>query len=340
MDYLVTDKGIANYGCFDGPMHFNPEDFRLRDFFGRETTGLRKRMALGAFNYVGIVGEDFLVGIAAVQLGYVATVFGYLFDFKTGDLFECSAKGLSSRLSFPLNPDESAIVFQGSSCQIHLEKSHARGRLTVEASFGNRLHIQGVFPYGFSHKPLRVVNPSCGDPHRFTFTEKCSPLRPESLSVLFDGAALEIDLARTTALYDWSCGYFNRHTNWLWSAMSGVLPDGTAVGANFAALVNESYFPENAFWIDAERFRVACVIFQYDPEDPYAEDWRIFTEDRRVDLRFKPLGERSEKTHLPFLKVNFRQFFGEYSGSLTGEGGQTVQLVRLKGLAEIHLSVW
>ncbi len=340
MHTLITERGLANYGCFDGPIHFNPEAFRLRNFFGRELKGLRKRLALGAFNYVGIVGEDSLVGLCAVRLGYAANVFGYLFDFRTGELFEKSAKALPSRLAFPLDPDESTIEFQGSGCWIHIDKSHARESLEVEASFGKRLRVEGTFPCGFSHRPLRVVNPSCGDPNRFTFTEKCSPLRPESLSVVFDGAPRELDLARTTALYDWSCGYFNRHTNWLWAALSGVLPDGTPVGANFAALVNESYYPENAFWIGPERTRIHCVIFQYDPENPYAEDWRIFTEDGRVDLRFKPLGERAEKTHLPFLRVNFRQFFGEYSGSLTGEDGRSIHLDRMKGLSEIHLSVW
>ena len=141
-------------------------------------------------------------------------------------------------------------------------------------------------------------------------------------------------------MYDWSGGYFNRHTNWLWAALAGVLPDGMAVGANFAALVNESFYPENAFWVDGKRIRLSRVLFDYDPGDPRAEDWRIHTEDGEVELRFRPLGERGERTRVPFLKVNFRQFVGEYSGWLRDSDGGSVRLDRVPGLAEIHLSVW
>ena len=131
-----------------------------------------------------------------------------------------------------------------------------------------------------------------------------------------DGVERAGDPSQSVALYDWSAGYFNRNTNWLWSALAGFLEDGTPVGANFAALVNESFYPENAFWIGGERTRLPRVIFQYDPEDPAKGDWRIYTEDGTVDLRFHPLGERSEKTWMPFVKVNFRQFMGDYTGKL------------------------
>lgn len=332
---LVDDKGQVQYGCFDGPLEFNVQDFALRGFFGGEVSALHKRLALGGFSFIGIMTGDLLVGLAAVRLGYAAHIFGYAFDFRTGQLFERAAKALPSRLQFPMNPDESSIRFEGSGCSLRMDKAHAQQGLELEATLGERLRVKGRFHYGFGSQPLRVVNPSCGDPRRFTFTEKCAPLRAESLSVVFDGVERVQELGRAGALYDWSAGYFNRNTNWLWSAFAGFLPDGTPVGANFAALVNESFYPENAFWIGGERTRLPRVIFQYDREDPSKEDWRVFTEDGLMDLRFHPLGERFERTWLPFVKVNFRQFMGEYSGKL---GDAEVSGVR--GLAEVHFSVW
>ena len=275
------------------------------------------------------------MGLAAVRLGYAAHVFGFVYDFETSQYFEAKTRALPARLTFPMDTEESLIRFEGGGCSLRIEKSHAGGSLDVEGNFGTRLRVKGRFSYGFAAQPLRVVNPSCGDPRRFTFTEKCAPLPAQSLSVLVDGVERAGEVNRTMALYDWSAGYFNRHTNWLWSALAGVLEDGTPVGANFAALVNESFYPENAYWIGGERTRLSRVIFQYDPEHPEAGDWRIFTEDGQVELRFHPMGERSERTWLPFVKVNFRQFLGEYSGRL---GGAELQGVR--GLAELHLSVW
>jgi hypothetical protein len=337
---VVDERGQARHGCFDGPIQLDAQAFRLRDFFGREVHGLRKRMALGAFNFVGFATREFMVGLAAVRLGYASQVFGYLYDFKTKQLFEKSTKALPGSMVFPLEPDAHVIQFSGSDCQLRIDKSHAEGHLDLEATFGNRLQIQAHIPYGFDQKPLRVVNPSCGDPFRFTFTEKCSPLQPERLSIRFDGIERALNPAKVLAIYDWSAGYFNRHTNWLWSAFAGHLEDGRTVGVNFAALVNESFYPENAYWIGGERTRVHRIIFDYDLADPYARDWRIFTEDGQVDLQFHPKAERSEKSHLPFLKVNFRQFMGTFSGSLREENGHRIALHALPGLTELHLSVW
>jgi hypothetical protein len=338
MHTLIGENGKVGYGCLDGPVRFNHEDFVLRTFFGRRAGALRRRMALGGFSYLGILGEGFVAGLAAVRLGYLANVFGFLFDVRTGELWEHSAKALPGSLRFPLDPDESAIHFESRGCRLDLVKSHAREVLEVDARFGGRLAVKGRFPYGFALRPLRVVNPSCGDPNRFTFTEKCAPLVPESLSVAFDGE--ERVAGPVAAVYDWSAGFFNRNSNWLWSALAGFLPDGTPVGANFAALVNETFYPENAFWVGGKRIRLAQVVFDYDPEDPRREDWRIFTEDGQVELRFRPLGERGERTRAPFLKVNFRQFVGEYTGWLRDPGGRSVRLDRMRGVAEIHLSVW
>jgi hypothetical protein len=340
MHRLVGENGRVNYGCVDGPLLFNHQDFILRDFFGRRAGALRRRLALGGFTYLGILGDGFVAGLAAVRLGYLANVFGFFFDCATGEVWERSVKDFPSRLAFPLDPDASDIHYEGRGCRLTLAKSHARELLEVDALFGGRLAVKGRFPYGFKQRPLRVVNPSCGDPNRFTFTEKCAPLRPEELSVSFDGVERVASPASAVALYDWSAGFFNRNTNWLWAALGGILPDGTAVGANFAALVNESFYPENAFWVGGKRVRLAQVIFEYDPEDPRGEDWRIHTEDGQVELRFRPLGERGERTGLPFLKVNFRQFMGEYTGWLRDAGGRSVRLERMRGVAELHLSVW
>ncbi|NTV74033.1 MAG: hypothetical protein HGA66_07480, partial [Holophaga sp.] len=103
MHTLIGENGKVGYGCLDGPVHFNHEAFPLRTFFGRRAGGLRRRMALGAFSYLGILGDGCLAGLAAVRLGYVANVFGFFFDFRTGDFWEHSVKDLPGSLDFPLD---------------------------------------------------------------------------------------------------------------------------------------------------------------------------------------------------------------------------------------------
>lgn len=340
MHRLVGEDGRVQYGCLDGSVEFNAGDFILRDLFGHEIGAVGRHLSLGGFTFLGITGERFMVGLAAVRRGYAASVFGFHFDFETRALWERSLKAMPWRLDFPLDPDESSIRYRGRDCRLDLVKSHAREVLEVEARFGSRLQVRGSFPFGLGRSPLRVVNPGCADPNRFMFTEKFAPLVPSALSMVIDGTERVMDPSACSAVYDWSGGYFSRRTGWLWAAMAGTLSDGRPAGANFAALVNDAFYPENAFWVDGRRTRVPRVIFEYDPEAPAREDWRVRSEDGQVDLRFRPLGERNERTALPFLKVHLRQFMGEYSGWLRDDRGRSMRLDRMRGLAEIQAAVW
>jgi hypothetical protein len=339
MHRLIDEDGRVRYGCIDGPVRFNHQDFILRGFFGRPCGALRRRLALGAFTYVGILGEGWLLGMAAVRLGYASNVFAACFDLRSGRVREWTFKGLPGAVDFPLDPDEGEVRFRRRGAFLRIAKSHARETLEVEARFKG-LEAGAVVPYGLGRCPLRVVNPSCGDPDRFTFTEKCAALAPAELSVRMEGRELFPRPREASVLYDWSGGFFNRNTNWLWAALAGTSAEGLRVGANFAALANESFYPENAFWIGGSRTRVPRVVFEYDPADPGREDWRVHTEDGRVDLRFRALGERGERSRLPFVKVNFRQFAGEYTGWIRDGEGRSARVERVPGVAEVHKSVW
>lgn len=330
---LVDDRGRACFGSYDDPLDFNLSAFRLRGFFGRPAGPLRRRLALGGFSFLGVTCGPVQAGVAAVRLGYASQVFAYVFDAASGRWAERAVKAPPGAMAFPLDSEASDIRFQWGRHRLHLDKDHARGTLRLEAELGG-LSLEGTFRCGYGFSPLRVVNPSCGDPLRVTFTEKCAPLPAEAFSVAIAGDPWAVD-GEAWAIHDWSAGYFARHTNWLWAAFGGRLADGTPVGANFAALVNESFYPENAYWIGGQRTRVPRVIFDWDPEHLVDAPWRIHTEDGDLDLRFTPDAHRGERTWLPGLRVNFRQCLGTYAGRMGG-----VLVTGLRGFAEHHLSVW
>jgi Protein of unknown function (DUF2804) len=339
MNKLVTKDNRVNFGCFDEPINFNNNDFKLTTLLGGKKSPFGRKFAAGGFNFIGISSDDFIAGIGAVQLGYLANVFGFLYEFKNGMKHDFSRMILPSSLKFPLNPDESVITYSSRGVVYSVKKSHKKNSLLIDCTFKKLLSIKAECAYGFKNKPLRVLNPSCGDPTRFTFTEKCPLIKPTSLSIDVNGRPYDASLKRTTVFYDWSAGFFNRYTHWFWSAFSGE-SKGVRVGANFAAMVNETFYPENAYWINGKRIRTAQVIFDFDMNDPYRRAWRIFTEDGRVNLTFIPYGERSKKVNVHFVKLFFRQFMGEYSGTLKDSSGKKIRIDGLKGISEIHLSKW
>lgn len=338
---LIGKNNRVNYGCIDEPIEFNYRDFVLRGFFDGEIKGLRKKFAFHAFNYIGIITDGFLVGIAAIDLGYAKNVFAYLYHYKNGKLFEFSSMMPGwGPLHFPVNPDEHVIRFEKDGNSLFITKSHREKILSIDAILGRRLSVRGTFPYSLkSHKPLRVLNPS--DPTRWTFTEKCSPIIPYSLDIQLDGSPLPFDIRHTAMLYDWSAGYMRRDVSWYWAAFAGITAGKrkAKIGLNLAALVNESFFSENAFWIDKERTRVSRCIYDFNPSDPY-EPWHIFDEDGKVDLTFAPLGERSEKVNALAVKSSFRQFVGTFAGTLRPDKGTALSFEGIHGFTELHRSKW
>lgn len=339
MRKIVGEGNRVNYGVFDEEVEWNAADFELRDFFDRPVAGLRRRMAYHKFNFMGLNCGGLAVGFALVDLGFAYDVFAYAYRRGGGLLFSFDAKLplWDRRVAFPDDPDRHLIRAEGKGFSLMIRKE--AGRLDVDAAFGRRLELSASFPYSLAgNAPLRVLNPSV--PTRWTFTEKCSPLVPDRFSLRLDGKAEDAAPGTVAAVYDWTGGFLRRETNWYWASAAGFLPDGTPVGLNLAALVNESFYPEDAFWIGGKRTRVSRAIFDFDPDSPYGE-WRVFDEAGSIDLRFRPEGERSDRLSLmPLSKYVFRQFIGDFSGKLRPEGGGEIAFGSLPGFCETHRAVW
>jgi len=343
MYQIIGENNRVNYGVIDEPVDFNYKDYRLKDFFGKEIKNrIRKKFSLHMFNFIGITSDNFMLGLACVDLGYAFNIFGYLYEFDKGMVFEFDSKGIniSGNFSFPPNPDEYEIYARKGKTFVEIKKSHKMGSLEISADIKSRLKINGNFSYALkTHSPLRVLNPS--DPYRWTFTEKCAPLIPDKLDIEFDGKMIELDLNRVSLLYDWSGGYLRRETNWYWLAFSSVLDnrDSTRVGGNFAALVNESFYSENAFWVDHRRTRVSRCIFDFNPSD-LSKKWYMKDELGTFEIEFTPCGERSDRFNGILVKTDFRQFIGKINGWLKEDGKHPVQLNGINGLTEFHRVVW
>lgn len=336
---LIRRDGRVNYGCIDELIDFNHQDFPLRNIMGGRKALFGRKLSSSVFNFIGVSAPGMFAGVGIVHLGYLANVFAFYYEKEKGMILDFSRIVLSSSVEFPLNPDSYSACYNKRGVNLSIKKSHKKNLLQIDCDIKDKFSLHVRAPYGLKKKPLRVLNPSCGDPTRFTFTEKCPLIKPDSLSITVKGEDKHIPLKQADIVYDWSGGYLNRFTHWFWSAFSGE-SGGVKIGANFAAMVNETFYPENAFWINGKRIRVPQVIFDFDMNNPGQGDWKIFTEDGRVNLTFRPMGERKNKVNLFLIQLLFRQFAGEYSGTLTDDSGKKIKVKNITGIAEVHLSKW
>jgi hypothetical protein len=164
----------------------------------------------------------------------------------------------------------------------------------------------------------------CPDDGAYVWTRKRCDI-PISCDVRVAGKRWQLE---ARGVEDESAGYHPRHTIWSWSAGVGRTADGRSVGWNLVEGINDPpQGSERAIWLDGE------------PSEPGPSrfsglDAIAFDDGSR--LEFSAEQERRASQRLPFVRYEYRQPFGTFSGSLPGG----VVLEHGLGVMEHHDAVW
>jgi hypothetical protein len=171
----------------------------------------------------------------------------------------------------------------------------------------------------------------------WVYTQKNTALKVDGC-LRWQDKAYQLASLNTLASVDWSAGYMRRETNWCWASLSSYLEDGRRLGFNFASGVNETGFSENAIWLDDVCYKVDLVDFQF---DRYSESqtWQLTSNDGSIELTFDRQGKRAQKLNLILIASNFRQFFGQFNGTLK-INEEVIILDNKWGLVEDHYAKW
>jgi hypothetical protein len=129
-----------------------------------------------------------------------------------------------------------------------------------------------------------------------------------------------------------------RQTFWNWASGGGTDINGRKIGFNFSQGVNETGFTENAFWIDGKMAKVDTVDFKYDDLNMLSE-WKIASSDGKVNISFKPEGERAKNLNIGIIKSYYHQPFGTFTGEFN-DGKEKYILKEVYGFTEEHEAVW
>ncbi|MDO3722995.1 DUF2804 domain-containing protein [Marinobacter sp. chi1] len=333
VEKLIDECGKITPGLLKGAVEeINFQDYDLRTVMDRPRSRWARRWRFNQFQFVSVMGADWVFGIAIVDLKLVANGFFYLYDFSTGTLHEQSFLApLARGVEIDPLPERGAAIFANAKVNMSIMPDVDGRHIQVKAP-GN---IQVDLTLRQDSDPLRLVSPA--GYNGWVFTRKSAGLAVDG-EVRWGQEVWRTDEA-TRGSVDWSCGFMRRETAWNWACMAGQLPDGRSIGLNLAAGVNETGVTENALWLDGRcvKLGIACFDFdRYHPEQP----WRVTTDDGRVDLTFQPGGVRKEKLNAVVLASNFRQFIGTFEGQMTGDDGECIAIRGMRGLMEDHYARW
>lgn len=310
-------QGQPRFGRFaDSVQRIDPALDDQRDAFGHARGLLARHLGYKQFQYFGGMSRDLIFGCALIDLGYLNSVFLYVFDRHSGEKLTHSVR-LPGHLGMTLSqsPVEGESRLQSGDLNIVQRYQGTPRSKSLRVRWGDTLSIDADMPEtGF--EPMSLCTRA--GYHGWVYANKTAGL--PLTGTLRWGSRL-VDLAACGAMghHDFSCGYMRRETWWNWACLSGLSQPANApavtIGLNLSCGVNETTHSENCLWLDGRLVPVTGTAFHFEQRNPLAP-WHIVSLDGQVDLRFTALGRHQEKMRLPLVASHFQQIFGVFDGHL------------------------
>ena len=77
-----------------------------------------------------------------------------------------------------------------------------------------------------------------------------------------------------------------------------------------------------------------------DGKEDYLAPWTFTSNDRRFEMRFEPIMDRSARTDLRIICSDQHQVFGRFSGTVVLDDGRALRIDQLTGFAEKVRNKW
>ena len=335
MDKLVDNSGRPNYGWIKEAVgEVNYLDFPLANTMDKPlSTGVKQRK-FNQFHFIGVLADNFMAGLAIVDLKLISNCFFYVWTREFGLVIEksvISPLGLGTRLSN--SPDQAESVFSLLGTKATIRQQSETTSVTLNAK-NIRADFSLTQSKGF--EPLRVC--SQAGYNGWVFTQKTAGLAAKGVFEV-NGRKYDLEELNAQGSVDWSCGYMRRETAWNWACFSGKDNQDRVIGLNLASGVNETGTTENGLWVDGKLYKLGGVRFEFN-RSQVGQPWKVTSECGRVQLNFQPQGQRSEKLNVGVLASNFKQMFGFYSGTILDDDANPVTFDHVPGYAEDHYAKW
>jgi hypothetical protein len=340
---LVNADGNVITGIFAGSVpHVNGRDFNYRTPMGARQNALARHFHYKQFQYFGVLSGEVLAGCALAHTGYIGLAFVYVYDTRSRRMVsETFRLPLARGLTMSESPvcGETLLATRGADIRMSyarrpdgtLEKA-----LSVRTAKGLNISAQLLEAAPFDVLSLCTRTGYSG----WTYTNKVAGL-PVSGHVESPMGRVDLSAARACGNHDFSTGYMRRETFWNWACLSGHAGEQT-VGLNLSCGVNETSHSENCVWVGGQRAATGVAQFAFDREQP-EKPWRVTAGDAStaaaVDLIVTPAGLHAERMNLGLFATNFKQFFGQYRGTLR-IGSNTILIDNLWGFVEDQYAKW
>lgn len=305
------------------------------------------------WDYYLINDDDYALCFTIGDLSYIAMISASLLDFNAKTFITESTLGIlpMGKMKMPWRSDAGITHFDDKRADMTYEVADGMRRLhIVFRDFKDGAALRAEIVLDQEPRDSMVIStPWAEDPKAFYYNQKIVGMRAVGS---FDIGDLHHDFDETDSfgLLDWGRGVWTRDNTWFWGVAQGI-QDGHIFGFNLGyGFGDTSAASENMLFVDGIAHKLGRVDFGIPVRDLSAKlgkdrydlmsPWHMTDDAERLDLVFTPDIDRVDYIDMKLVRSDQHQVFGLLNGHVVLDDGSRLDIVDLRGSAEVIHNVY
>lgn len=306
-----------------------------------------KKLKIKEWDYYLVYNDDYAVALTVADNSYMGMLSASVINLKerkekTSSIIELFTKGTYNMPSSSVKGDVLVKNKQAAFSFTHNKKDRVLKCKYDKFDGEKGLEVDLVL----SDEPsdsMVISIPFKENKKAFYYNQKIVGFRAKGV-VKYGDEVIEFNESNTVGILDWGRGVWTYKNTWIWSSASGYVSGhkfGFNLGCGFGDTTSAT---ENMLFYDGYSNKLEEVKFELPTDNKgridYNGNWKIYSEDGRLDLMFTPILNRHSDTNLLVLRSNQNQVFGTFNGTATLDDGTILKIDSLTGFAERVFNKW
>lgn len=294
------------------------------------------------WDYYAVLNDQFGIALTVADNGYLGIISVTVLDFTMP--YEWTKTTMIpfslGKFNMPSSSSKGDVVYRGKGMNLSFIKEVGKRTLEVDIdNFHQGKRLRGVISLNENEEndTMVIVTPF-HKKKRFYYNQKINCMKASG-QVTFGDKIHDFNEHKSFGVLDWGRGVWTYKNTWYWGSASGEI-DGELFGFNIGyGFGDTSQASENMIFYKGKCHKLDDVTFHI-PEESYTETWKITSSNKRFEMNFEPIIDRSSKANVLILESDQHQVFGYFTGKVVLDDESVIQVNRLLGFAEKVINKW
>jgi MFS family permease len=301
---------------------------------------VKTRLRLKEWDFYQVQNEVYVLQMTIGHVSYVGSA--SLMLFRLDGTHKTVAEQLLilplNSLKMPVSPESGDVTYHCKDFEIAFRHEGSSSRLTARSlspkyDFEVDFTLSG-FPAG---QDAMVICTPFYETNEFYYNYKLTALRSNG-HARFGGHSVDFSTPTSYGLLDWGRGIWPFRHEWYWGS-AGQRTGDHVIGLNIGwGFGNTLAATENMIFYDGKGHKLHGVFLER--FDPDMKTWRFTSNDGHLSLTFETLYNRITENKVLWIDNHCDQVFGKYSGTLTLDDGQVIEVKDMYGFFEHARNRW